>query len=48
MSILLKNPPFTLRTNGGAVEIVGDFPFMLSIVEAFLGLFGRIVVQVLL
>jgi hypothetical protein len=23
-------------TNGGAVEMVGDFPFMLSLVEAFL------------
>jgi hypothetical protein len=23
--------------NGGAVEVVGDFPFTLSIVEAFLG-----------
>jgi hypothetical protein len=33
-------PPFILRelrTDGGAVEIIGDFPFMLSLVEAFLG-----------
>jgi hypothetical protein len=30
-------PEFIEGTNGGAVEIVGDFPFMLSIVEAFLG-----------
>jgi len=38
--ILLKNlrSPFEgLRTNGGAIEMVGDFPFMLSLVEAFLG-----------
>jgi hypothetical protein len=48
--ILLKNPPFILRepgqfiqgTNGAAVEIIGDFPFMLSLVEAFLGFFSRI------
>jgi len=42
--ILLKNPPIILRelrTNGGAVEIIGDFPFMLSLVEAFLGFFSR-------
>ena len=39
-SILLKNLRSSfenLRTNGGAVEMIGDFPFMLSIVEAFLG-----------
>jgi len=29
-------------TNGGAVEIIGDFPFMLSLVEAFIGFFSRI------
>jgi hypothetical protein len=29
-SILLKNSLFFLRTNGGAVEIIGDFPFTLS------------------
>jgi hypothetical protein len=52
--ILLKNPPFILRerlrvctefievTNGGTVEVVRDFPFMLSRVEAFLGFFSRI------
>jgi hypothetical protein len=31
--ILLKNPRSSfesLRMNGGAVEIIGDFPFMLS------------------
>jgi hypothetical protein len=27
----------SLRTNGGAVEIIGGFPFMLSLVEAFIG-----------
>ena len=32
----------SLRTNGGADEIIGDFPFMLSPVEAFLGFFSRI------
>jgi hypothetical protein len=26
-----------LRTNGRAVAIIGDFPFMLSLVEAFRG-----------
>ena len=29
--------------NGGGVEIVGDFPFMLSGVEAFLGLRSRFI-----
>jgi hypothetical protein len=42
----LKNSPFILRasglefiegTNGGVVEIIVDFPFMLSLVEAFIG-----------
>jgi hypothetical protein len=36
-----ENPPFILRETSGrtvcSVEIIGDFPFMLSIVEAFLG-----------
>ena len=32
-----------LRTNGGEVEIFGDFPFMLSLVDAFIGFFSRIV-----
>jgi hypothetical protein len=32
----------TLRTNGGPVEIMGDFSFMLSLVEAFLRFFSRI------
>jgi hypothetical protein len=43
--ILLKNPRSsfeTLKTNGGAIEIIGDFPFMLSLVEAFLGFFSGI------
>ena len=43
--ILLKNPRSSfenLRTNGGAIEIIGDFPFMLSLVEAFIGFFSRI------
>jgi len=31
-----------LRTNGGAVEIIRDSPFMLSIVEAFLGFSAEI------
>ena len=35
-----------LRTNGGVVEIIGEFPFMLSQVEAFLGFFSRIKYQV--
>ena len=49
--VLLKNPPvhpsrtsepeFIEGTNGGAGEIIGDFPFMLSPVEAFLGFFSR-------
>jgi hypothetical protein len=45
LSILLKTLRSSfesLRTNGGAVEISGDFPFMLSLVEAFIGFFGRI------
>jgi hypothetical protein len=28
--------------NGGVVKIFGDFPFMLSLVEAFLRFFSRI------
>jgi hypothetical protein len=50
--ILLKNlrssferasePEFIEVTNGGEVEIIGGFPFMLSRVEAFLGFFSRI------
>jgi hypothetical protein len=43
--IPLKNPRSSfenLRTNGGAIEIIGDFPFMLSLVEAFIGFFSRI------
>jgi hypothetical protein len=28
--------------NGGAVEVIWDLPFMLSLVEAFLGFFSRI------
>ena len=43
-SILLKNPPVhldNLRRNGGETEIVGEFPFMLSPVEAFLGFFQQ-------
>jgi hypothetical protein len=31
----------SLRTNGGAVEIIGGFPFMLSLVEAFIGVFSK-------
>ena len=31
------HPSEGIRTNGGAVEILGDFPFMLSLVEAFIG-----------
>jgi hypothetical protein len=33
-----------LRTNGGGAEMVGEFPFMLSTVEAFLGFFSRITI----
>jgi hypothetical protein len=38
--VLLKTLPSSfenLRMNGRTVEIIGDFPFMLSLVEAFLG-----------
>jgi hypothetical protein len=43
--ILLKNPPFILREpqderKSGANH--WSFPFMLSLVEAFLGIFSRI------
>jgi hypothetical protein len=44
--ILLKTfrPSFeNLRTNGGGVEIVVEIPFMLSLVEASLGFFSRII-----
>jgi hypothetical protein len=34
--ILPKNPEFSEGTNGQAVEIAGDFPFMLRPVEAFI------------
>ena len=47
--ILLKNLRSSfenLRTNGGALEMIGDFPFMLSQVEAFFGFFSRILEQV--
>jgi len=30
--------------NGGAGEIIGDFPFMLRLVEAFIGFFSRITI----
>jgi hypothetical protein len=41
--IVLKNLRSSFEgTNGGAVEIVGDFPFMLSLVEAFIESFSRI------
>jgi hypothetical protein len=43
--ILLKNSRSSfenLRTNGARVEIVGDLPFMLSPVEAFLEIFSRV------
>jgi len=46
--ILLKNLRSSfesLRTNGGASEIIGDFPFMLSLVEAFIGFFSRIILR---
>jgi len=49
LSILLKNPRSSfenLRTNGGAIEIIGHFPFMLSLVEAFIGFFSRIVIMI--
>jgi hypothetical protein len=48
-TILLENLPFILRglrTNGGAVETSGYFPFM-SLVEAFLKFFSRIILRVL-
>jgi hypothetical protein len=37
----------TLRQSSGRTErlkLLGDFPFMLSVVEAFLGFFGRAVI----
>jgi hypothetical protein len=43
--ILLKNSRSSfenLRTNGARFEIVGDLPFMLSPVEAFLEIFSRV------
>ena len=49
--ILLKNlrssfeasePELIEGTNGRACEIMGDVPFMLSLVEAFIGFFSRI------
>jgi len=45
LTILLKNPPFILRelrANRGAVEINRDFPFVLTLVEAFIGFFTRV------
>jgi hypothetical protein len=36
-----RRPHESLRTNGRAVQIIGDFPFMLSLVEAFLGFFAE-------
>ena len=30
-------------TNGCPLEIIGNFPFMLSLVEAFLAVFSRII-----
>ena len=42
----MKNGLFILRgpsrTNGGVIEIIRDFPFMLSGVEAFLGFFQQV------
>jgi hypothetical protein len=43
--ILLKNPPFILREpqdERRIVEIIGDFPFMLSQSKHSLGFFSRI------
>jgi len=37
--------PSRTWTNGGAGEIIGDFPFMLSLVEAFIGFFSRITIE---
>ena len=34
---LRARPELIEGTNGGEIEIFGDFPFMLSLVEAFLG-----------
>jgi hypothetical protein len=39
---LSVHPSRSLRTNGGVIEILGGFPFMLSRVEAFLGFFSGI------
>jgi hypothetical protein len=39
---LRARPEFIEGTNGAGVEIIGEFPFMLSLVEAFLGFFSRI------
>jgi hypothetical protein len=37
MLLNLRSSFESLRTNGGSLAIIRDFPFMLSIVEAFLG-----------
>jgi len=42
LAVKLGIPHTSLRTNGGAAEIIGDFPFMLSLVEAFVEFFSRI------
>jgi hypothetical protein len=43
LSILLRIPPFILggRTDE-RLKIIGDVPFMLSLVEAFIGFFSSI------
>jgi hypothetical protein len=40
----LQSPPSSFkrtRKNGGADEVIGDFPFVLSLVEAFIGFFPQ-------
>ena len=42
--MLLENPPFILRepqNERRGIEIIADFPFMLSLVEAFMGFFQQ-------
>jgi hypothetical protein len=45
ITIPLKNssvhPSRNLRTNGGAIEIIGDFSVHAELVEAFLGFLGE-------
>jgi hypothetical protein len=44
----MKNGPRVLRdvrTSGGVIKVIGDFPFMLSGVEAFFEFFSAVVID---